>query len=469
MKILFLATPFENLMRYTARLDEINYPLGIIYLYSILEKKGNNVNMLFCNNDVEDVYVKKLRTELENNKPDIICLNILTMSRVSAFWTIEHIKEYYPNIKIIIGGVHSCIAYEQLLKKYPQLVAVIGEGEITLVELINNIDNPKMWKEIKGLAYTKKEKLVVTEERELIEDLDILPIPKHEYFFKEGNRTHAYLISSRGCPFKCSFCCLHTISKRRYRKRSIENIIREIDYLMLKFPQIKTVEFSDDTLLLDLERSKKLMKAIIKKEYNVRFRCSARFKPFDLELAKLMEQAGFHTVLFGLETGSEELLKSIHKMITKEDVIKTWEIMAQTTIKPVPFFIVGFPGETQETINESIEFLRRLKKIKHFWYYDIGLLNVYPNTEVYEIMKEKGKINDNYWMNEHSSQMYTVEHSYEQLLEFKNQVIFKTMMGLDIFRFIVSLILVRIRKTEQPRFMKDKLFLPILKKLLFIW
>ena len=469
MKVLFLATPFEDMMRYTASLSKINYPLGLIYLYSILEKKGYDINMLFCNNISKEVYFQKLGEEIINNTPDVVCINILTMSRVSAFRTIEFIEEYHPDIKVIIGGVHSCIAYEQILKKYSNLIAIIGEGEITLPLLLENINNKSKWKNIKGLAYMKKEKLIITEDRELIEDLDTLPIPKHEYFFKEGNRTHAYLISSRGCPFKCSFCCLHTISKRRYRKRSIENIIREIDYLMLKFPQIKTVEFSDDTLLLDLERSKKLMKAIIKKEYNVRFRCSARFKPFDLELAKLMEQAGFHTVLFGLETGSEELLKSIHKMITKEDVIKTWEIMAQTTIKPVPFFIVGFPGETQETINESIEFLRRLKKIKHFWYYDIGLLNVYPNTEVYEIMKEKGKINDNYWMNEHSSQMYTVEHSYEQLLEFKNQVIFKTMMGLDIFRFIVSLILVRIRKTEQPRFMKDKLFLPILKKLLFIW
>ena len=469
MKVLFLATPFEDMMRYSASLSQINYPLGLIYLYSVLEKERHDVNMLFCNNDTDETYFKKLLDELKDNEPDVVCINILSMSRVTAFKTISDIAFFNPKIKIIIGGVHTSIAYEQILKRYPEVVAVIGEGEVTLVELLNNINDKRRWSTINGIAYIKNGGVYITKRRELIEDLDVLPIPYHDFFFKEGNRTHAYLISSRGCPFMCSFCCLHTISRRRYRKRSNIKIIEEIDYLIKKYPQIETIEFSDDTLLLDLNRAKGLVHAIMLKKYNVKFRCSARFKPFDLELALLMEKAGFHTVMFGLETSSTKLLNSIHKAIKKEEILNTWSIIAQTKIKPVPFFIVGFPGETQETVDESIAFLREMKKIKHFWYYDIGLLNVYPNTEVYEDMKNKGRINDNYWMQDYSSQMYTVEHDYNQLLEFKNQILFKTMMGLDIFRFITSLILVRWKKTEQPRFMRDRLFLPILKKLLFIW
>ncbi|MFH1840206.1 MAG: radical SAM protein [Nanoarchaeota archaeon] len=467
MKILMISTPFERNLRFNTDIEHINYPLGIIYLHPILENEGHIVKTLFCNNDPYNVFFKKLPKEINSFNPDVIGINVLTMSRVSTFKTINLVQEYWSNIKIVLGGVHASIAYEQILNKYPKLFVVIGEGEKTFPELLKNINDKNNLKKVNGLAFVYNNQLIFTQRRELIRDLESLPFPKHELFFK-GNRDHAFLISSRGCPFKCSFCCLHTISRRIYRTRSIEGVIKEIDYLINKFPNLKTIEFTDDTLLLNIERAKNLMKELIKKNYGVKFRCSARFKPFDLELAKLMEKAGFHTIMFGLETGSRELLKTIHKAITPEEALLTWKILAKTKINAVPFFIVGFPGENEETIKESITLIKKMKKIKHFWFYDIGILLVYPNTEVYDIMKSKGKINDNYWMQDFDVPLYTVDHDYNQLLKFKNEIIFKTMTYIDLFRFILSFIFITIKKREKPRFWKERLLVPILKKLFFL-
>jgi anaerobic magnesium-protoporphyrin IX monomethyl ester cyclase len=459
-KVLLVSSPFEDRLRFTTPLELINYPLGISYLHSTLEQKGYQVKTSFYNNETYESYYNKIKKDIYEFMPEIIGINIMTMNRVTSFKTIEYIHENHPNMRIILGGIHPSIMYKQILERYPYVTIVIGEGEITLPEHIEKDI-------VKGIAYYKDGKVILTPSRELIDDLDMLPFPKHELFYNE-KRNHAYIISSRGCPFKCSFCCLHTISRRKYRMRSVENVIKEIDYLMDKFPNLKTIEFSDDTLLLDIERAKRLMKEIIKKNYNIRFRCSARFTPFTLELAQLMKKAGFHTIMFGLETGSRQLLRSIHKNITPEDVLKTWKIIAKTKIYAIPFFIVGLPGETEETITESIILLKQMKKIKHFWFYDVGILTVYPNTEVYDIMKEKGMINDNYWIYGYDMPFYTVEHDEDELLRLKNRIIFESMSGLDIVRFIVSFVLVTYKKSEKPRFWKDKLLIPIIKKIVLL-
>jgi radical SAM superfamily enzyme YgiQ (UPF0313 family) len=140
-------------------------------------------------------------------------------------------------------------------------------------------------------------------------------------------------------------------------------------------------------------------------------------------MIKAMEKAGFKHVLFGLESGAEEILKTSKKAISKEDAMNAFTLFANSSIRITAFLIVGLPGETYETVKETIEFIQTLQKIKYTLYGDIGVLFIYPGTEVYEIAKRKGIIDDDYWLTENNTPFYTAENSIETLLEFKETIL----------------------------------------------
>ena len=147
----------------------------------------------------------------------------------------------------------------------------------------------------------------------------------------------------------------------------------------------------------------------------MKFLCSARIKPASVELFELMAKAGFTHIGFGLETGSARLLESIHKNITREDVIETFKMLKRVNINAVTYLMVGFPGETRETVAETINLIKTLQKIRYFEFVGVARLWVYPNTEVYDIMKAGGRIDDSFWLTGRDVPFFTLEHSEEEL------------------------------------------------------
>jgi len=142
-----------------------------------------------------------------------------------------------------------------------------------------------------------------------------------------------------------------------------------------------------------------------------------------MQMIKSMEKAGFKHVLFGLESGAEEILRTSRKAIKKEDAVRAFQLFAKSRIRTTAFLIVGLPGENIETINETIELIQNLQKIKYTLYGDIGILFVYPGTEVYEMAKIKGLLDDSYWMTDKNTPLYTAEHPEETLQEFKEKIL----------------------------------------------
>ena len=171
----------------------------------------------------------------------------------------------------------------------------------------------------------------------------------------------------------------------------------------------------DDTFTLDLQRAMDFCREIIRRRIKVKFWCSARIKPASAELFELMERAGFVGIGFGLETGSAKLLKSIHKSITREDVIRTFEMLKGRKIAIATFLMVGFPGETDETVAETIDLIKTLQKIQYFEFAGVALLWVYPNTEVYDVLRASGRIDDSYWLTDQDVPFFTLEHSQAEL------------------------------------------------------
>lgn len=432
-KVLLIASSFEEISLITASLkekkgrkttDDSHYPLGLAYLHSYLEARGHDVRTLSENNHEFTVCFKRVVETIDEFSPEIVGFQMLTANRVSSYRLIEYVHEKYPDIQLVIGGIHTTAMYEQLIEKYPFLIAVIGEGEITFSELIeelSNKDKPNLMS-IDGIAFNHNNSVVVTNPRKLIDNLDVLPFPKHEVFFTNSRRTSGCIITTRGCPFACSFCALRLITERRVRKRSVKNIIDEIEWMIKKFPQMTTIWIHDDSFFLDNKRVIGFCDEIIRRKINLKFIASGRMKPLSRELVSKLEQANFERILLGLESANERILKAAHKGITQTDAINAFRLFSHSKIRRVcAFLIVGLPGETFETIIETARFVQKLQRIKYVRYYfdATALLSIYPGTEIYEIAKAGHMIDDDYWLSDNPTPLFTLENSLEQLFYFK--------------------------------------------------
>jgi len=422
-KVLLVTSSFEDLPWVPeGKTDEAStsYPMGLAYLHSYLESKNINVHMLVLNRRHYDSCFKKVIEEIEKFSPEIIGFQMITSNRVSSYHLIDYIHKNYPKIKLVIGGIHTTVMYKQLIEKYPFLIAILGEGEKTFVELIKEINKKQPnFKKIDGIAFYKNNKIIRTKPRELIKNLDNLPFPKHELFFKDKDRHSGCILTSRGCHFSCSFCCLNPEAKRIVRFRSPKNVVDEIEFMVKNFPQMNRIDILDDSFFTDNERVIKICDEIIKRKIKIDLVCSGRVKPITKEMIKKLEEANFRKVMLGLESGDNRILLACHKGINQEDVIKAFKLFSKSPINLKTFLIIGLPGENLDSIKETSRFIKKIQKIKYISYANFAnLLIVYPGTEVYEIAKSKGMIDDEFWLSDKEIPMYTAENSYNELKKF---------------------------------------------------
>lgn len=430
--VLLIASNFEEVSLFNASYQQplgvkptkySHYPLGLAYLHSYLESQGNNVQSLCLNHCDDKTCLNTVIETINKLSPEVIGLQILSPNRLSSYRLTEYIHKKYPDIYLVVGGIHTTIMYKQLLEKYPFLIAVLGEGEITFSELVKELckKTPNL-RTIDGIAFNHNDSIIKTKERKLIDNLDILPFPKHELFF-DDKRTSGCLLTSRGCPFNCSFCVLRAISERRVRHRSAKNVVDEIEYMVNKFPEMTRIWIHDDSFFLDNQRVIEICDEIIRRKIKMNFVSSGRMKPLSKELVSKLEQANFKKVLLGLESGNERILHSCHKGITKKDALNAFKLFSDSSIELYAFLIVGLPGETLETVMETINFVKKLQKIKYIYYNNVAILSVYPGTEIYEIAKANAMIDDDFWFSDKPVPLFTVEHNQEQLFHFKEIVL----------------------------------------------
>ncbi len=419
-KVLLVSPPLQ--VNTQAPSKDNSYGLGLCYLHAVIEKEGYQIRTFSYNNSDLLEAKKAVMAELMDFKPDFFLVQIFTMNRVESYRVLKKAKELRPEMKVIVGGVHASIYPGQVLENFPVDCVVIGEGEVTIVELLETLSAGRDPSGVKGIAYKEKGRVVITGERPLIEDLDSLPFPRHELFITP-EREMACILTSRGCPFKCSFCCLHTISRRKYRMRSAKNAVDEVEHIVNTFKNIKIIQIADDTFTLNPQRAMDFCREIVQRKIKIQFCCSVRIKPASVELFRLMEEAGFRSIGFGLETGSAKLLKSIHKNITREDVIETFKMLKDININISTYLMVGFLGENKETVAETIDLIKKLQKIKYFEFGGAARLWVYPNTEVYEHLCKAGRIDDGFWLTDKDVPFFTLEHSEEELETMVTQMI----------------------------------------------
>ncbi|MBF0588450.1 MAG: B12-binding domain-containing radical SAM protein [Magnetococcales bacterium] len=418
MNVLLVSAPMAETWQVTT--DHINgqYPVGLGYLHAYLEQSGHQVRTLYLVNNSHEEGMAAFYQAIHKDPPQIIGFNIITDNRVSSFLMMQELPALHPNAQVIIGGIHVSAMHEQILTAFPNVIAVLGEGETTAAELLQTLESGGYLFDVQGIAYfnSEQQQVVTTEQRPLLEDLDTLPFPKHEIFW-HPDRVEADLLTSRGCPFECSFCALDALSRRKVRFRSVENVVDEIEYLQKSFPKLEQVHIYDDQFFISNKRAIEICEEIIKRGIKLKFFCQGRLRPISLELVDALYRANFRLVTLGLETGSRRMLEKCRKKITPEDALH-----AITMFKNYPsinlhvLLMVGLPGESLATIMETAELVNRMQEIRfHDYSQIIQTTFIYPGTEIYRNAKQSGFINDDYWLTSQNAPLYLVEHNKEMM------------------------------------------------------
>ncbi len=415
MKIALYSTSAERMTK-----QDLSYPLGLIYLAAVLERDGHKVMVNNYFNIPWRIAEARIAREIAIFEPDIVGVSMLTMNRISSFKTIQLIKKLFPNIKIIAGGVHVATLYESILQTYPVDLIVIGEGERTICELVRAIENKKSLSEVNGIAFQSGDKCIVTSHRELIKNLDEIPYPKHEYFREYIERSgKAHMMSTRGCPVGCQFCSTTQYWGKVFRSRSPINVVDEMSMLVQMFG-VKHIMFMDDAFTLNPKRVIAICQEIIERGLKIEWDCSTRVTSVSEEMISWMVKAGCTHTALGVESGSPKILGAIGKKITPNKIKEAFGILERVGMSAGIYLMVGNPGETEKTITETKQLLREITTEEIT---SVAILQIYPQTELYKLAKEKGLIDDNYWLIENAVPYYTAEQSIATLEKFAYSII----------------------------------------------
>jgi radical SAM superfamily enzyme YgiQ (UPF0313 family) len=290
-----------------------------------------------------------------------------------------------PNILTVVGGPHVTVVPVEFLKEAKNIdIAVIGEGEYTMLDIVKCVEGKKKISDVQGIAYRQDDgEIKQNTLRPFIEDLDELPYPAYhlvdmeQYLNPEKIEYRSFkdraisMITSRGCPFNCNFCSVHLHMGKMFRAHSVDYVIKHIEYVINKFG-VKTIFFEDDNLTFDMKRFEAICDKII--ERGIRFSWETpngiRADYLTLNLLKKMKKSGCQSVFFGIESGDQCVLDNIiGKSLNLKKVVNVAKMCKDIGLKTAAFYIIGFPGETKEDMLKTVELALRLKRD-----YDVGML-----------------------------------------------------------------------------------------------
>lgn len=370
--------------------------LGIAYMAAVLER--GNIPVQILDAWGLGLTFKEISSQIGRYRPDIIGITCTASAFGVSVELAKKIKVSFPDIKIVLGGPYVSAIPEEVLREIPWAdFAVFGEGEYTMLELCQE----RPVEGIRGLAYRSSGRVIVNDDRPLIEDLDALPFPaRHFYnmsryrrpFYEFHGSPFAPIITSRGCPFHCRFCASHVVSGRDIRLRSIGNIVEEIDMLIRDY-KVKFITIADDAPVFTMDRNRlaDFCRAIKGKKFF--WGAKARADSINEDNLSMMRDAGCRVLEVGCESGNPEVLKEWEKGISIGQIREAFRLMNKYGISSVAMFMLGAPEETKETILNTIRFAKELRAA----YVIARILYPYPGTDAYNYLYEHKMIKPRGW------------------------------------------------------------------------
>ena len=401
---------------------------SLAYLSAVLEKEG------YKDIKIVDPYGKTdedIREIIKKEKPDIVGASCMSNDRETVVNFVKIAKKVNKTILTVLGGVHPTIMYKQMMEHYPWIdTIVVGEGEITFLELVKAVENKSSFRKVNGLVYREGKKIVINPPRELIKNLDEVPFPAWHFFDIPKKQKDFTILTSRGCPNSCQFCSVSQFWGATWRPRSPKNVVDEVEMLVKDYGA-RYFNFDDANFTVDVNRVIGICKEIVKRKLKIRWAVQGHVNTMNEEMLKWMKKAGCVRLSFGVESGSPKVLKTISKVITPERAIKAYKMVHKYGIKAAGTFMVGNPGDNEETINETIRLMDKIDIVGPDTI-STSLTTVYPGTALYQLSKQKGLLTDDYWLSDKTAPIYTAEHSLEELdaYQAKIQMFFLKKMGL---------------------------------------
>ena len=398
MRIALVNPPFslEDLVGKTESMKSVMniiQPLGLAYVAAVLEKAGHEVVIYDCQLGITH---EELSKRLVSDNPELVGISATTPTFPSAIRVGKEVKQSLPETIVVIGGVHATALPQETMSFECFDIAVLGEGEKTMEELSMHLETKGTsdLEEVAGIAYRQQGELRLTKTRPFIQDLDSLPYPARYLLppLSEYKPTPAsyrrlplgHLITTRGCPYQCTFCD-RSIFSSKYRARSAENVMGEIEELIDRY-RVQEIKFFDDTLTLDRKRIFEICRGFKERKIDVGWSCLSRVDSISREMLIAMKEAGCWQILFGLETGDSRMLSLLKKGATVEQNEEAVKLAHDVGLSVRADFIVGTPGETLENMERTLRFAIGLNMdFAHF-----NKFTPYPGTELYHNLTEEG-------------------------------------------------------------------------------
>jgi anaerobic magnesium-protoporphyrin IX monomethyl ester cyclase len=412
LKIALISNP-------TSRRQKPDFPPpGIAYLGATAHQAGHEVHLI----DGGLRITSQITQDVRDVSPDLVGVTCWTIDRNMVWKLCAALKEAAPKAFLVLGGPHATMYPEHIFKKTHASAVIVGEGEETFAEFLEALVEGKDLKDVAGLVLrTKGGGVFYTTPRPTIQNINSIPRPyyagfRHFSFLHYGGfpplpRPTAAVISSRGCVFNCNYCASVRFWGRRWRFRSPENVLEEIGWLVEDLG-VRSLYFFDDNFPVNKERAIAICEGIINNGWDLKWACCSHVKMVNRELLEVMKASGCVTIDFGVESGSDKILKNVNKRQTREDIEKAFDLVHKAGILPRAYLMVGCPGEDESTIDETIELIGRIKPRSSI---GANILWLLPGTAVYEDAVKNGYISEDFWLESNEFPYNLQEHSLEKL------------------------------------------------------
>jgi anaerobic magnesium-protoporphyrin IX monomethyl ester cyclase len=374
----------------------VQQPLGLAYLAACLEENGHEVKVIDAG--VLNYDYHKIISEIKLHGADIIGMTSVTPNYVRTLDLATNLKKEL-DLPILVGGPHVTALTEETMENDCFDIAVLHEGELTIIDLIETIQTEEDLSKVRGIAYKHEGRLIRTPQRPYMDNLDALPFPARHLLpslnaYKPTPSAYrklpqATMITSRGCPYHCAFCD-RSVFGNKYRARTAGNVVDEMELLIAKYGA-KEIRFWDDTFNVDQQRVISICDEIRRRGLDVTWTCLGRVNHMSKAVLEAMAEAGCWQVDYGIESGNQETLNSITKGQTLEMVRKVVKMTNKAGIGVRGFFMLGLPGENEATMTDTIKFAKSLNLTSAIFH----ITTPFPGTELYKTARDSGELRRN--------------------------------------------------------------------------